>query len=92
MDKSGNSSKDMIGDSYSLSNEETLNIGNLFNSSVERFNLPMQIMDVQELSPSNLSNFVRVRSVDDVVTELVLKTVLNTLTKPNPLRCISIPV
>ncbi|ELS32248.1 hypothetical protein Pse7429DRAFT_2925 [Pseudanabaena biceps PCC 7429] len=61
MDKSGNSSKDMIGDSHSLSNEETLNIGNLFNSSVERFNLPMQIMDVQELSPSNLSNFVRVR-------------------------------
>lgn len=73
IDKSWNSRKDMIRDSHSLSNEKTLNVGNLFNSSVERFNLPMQIVDINKLSPCNLRNLFRVWSVDDLVTELVFE-------------------
>lgn len=76
----------MIGDSQSLSNEKTLNIGNLFNGSVETFNLPMQIMDVHKLSARNLSNFVRVWSVDDVVTELVFENRSKHLDQTKPLK------
>ena len=84
--KSRNSGRDMIGDSLSLSKEETLNIGNLFNGSVEKFNLPMPSMDVHKLSERNLSNFVMVWSVDDVVTELVFENRSKHLDQTKPLE------